>query len=124
LVQNSGCGLSGEVVGTYDVDDSFIKVKGDGQLPQEILEICAHEVGHYVWYEYLSEADRAEYEAIYNDSSETVSVYAAKRPGIDGSVRQRVSVRDNQVQQRLPGTVRIRIKKVDVKFEDHGGPQG
>ncbi|MCP4294333.1 MAG: hypothetical protein GY786_01865 [Proteobacteria bacterium] len=66
LVLNSDCGLSGEVVGTYDIDDSFIKVKGDGKLPQEILEICAHEVGHYVWYEYLSEADRAEYEAIYN----------------------------------------------------------
>lgn len=76
LAQNAECGLSGGVTGTYSVQQQFIKAKAEGRTPQEVLGTCAHEVGHHVWYEYLSEAERAQYESIYNDSTEWVSSYA------------------------------------------------
>lgn len=68
--------VGGRVVGTYNPITGKITAETDGRTPKEVVRTCAHEVGHYVWWEYLSEAERAEYETIYDASTRFVSDYA------------------------------------------------
>ena len=68
--------LGDNVIGTYNIKSGIIKAESFGRSPSDILGTCAHEAGHYVWHEYLTEDDRAKYREIYNSSRTHVSFYA------------------------------------------------
>lgn len=54
--------------------DAYI-VKGNGGY---VLEVATHETGHHIWYEYLNDSQREEWNQVYLSSTqdEFVSAYA------------------------------------------------
>jgi hypothetical protein len=64
------------VTGVYNPFEEGLAVKTGGREPLDVLGTCVHEVGHYVWDEYLDDSDRRAYSQIYNDSVGFVSFYA------------------------------------------------
>jgi len=64
------------VVGKYYVRNETFWVSTDGEDPISAMQTCAHEVGHYVWFEHLDQDQRDEYREIYNVTEDWVSAYA------------------------------------------------
>ena len=62
--------------GLYNPATTNIKIFSKGRRPHNVIRTAYHEVGHYVWYEWLSYSIRKEYRDIFNQTTEWVSDYA------------------------------------------------
>jgi len=62
--------------GRYFINSSNIAVYGKGNNPKTLKKIANHEIGHYIWYEFLSDKDKKEYKKIYKFTNEFISDYA------------------------------------------------
>ena len=62
--------------GTYDLRNKMVKASTVGNDACDVMKICAHEIGHFLWYEKLSDSERERYCAIYAKARQYVSRYA------------------------------------------------
>lgn len=64
-------------VGTYYQFMDFVVIKGQDNLNQ-MLFTCAHETGHYVYFEIMNETQRLEWDSISEHSTTFATPYAKK----------------------------------------------
>jgi len=68
--------LVNDTAGRYFIYNKNIAIYTKGMSPYQTMETAIHEIGHYVWYEYLSDNLREKYKIIYVNSDDFVTSYA------------------------------------------------
>lgn len=64
--------------GQYFPEREMIIIYTDTQFPLELQSTANHEIAHVVWYQYLSEEEKQEYEEIVKNSKMFVNDYSKK----------------------------------------------
>jgi len=65
-----------KVAGRYYTGNKNIAIYTNENNPDYIIDIAEHEMGHYLWYEFLTKKQKDEYKLIFNKTNIYVSDYA------------------------------------------------